>query len=506
MKIKNVKYFLAVLSLGLFSCDSYLDINDNPNQIPVEKITPNLQLPGAMVAAHRVQAVTMNVLGNIWMQNWGGDVNNFTGVNIEEYNLQLNNNFYNGIWDGIYPAVANFEAIINFNSPDYDNHKAVAYILKSYYMQYVVDMYGDAPYSQAFKGQENPTPTYDDDKVIYRDLITNIDKAIALFNGANSTDVAMGASDVIFQGSVSNWIRFANTLKLKILLRHTRLTDAETTTYLTEQFATIQNGPFLTANAVINPGYNRTVAASMNPFYSIFFNTAGNGTQTYNSTRATKYISDFLNGESPLTSGPALIDPRRGALYTLVNNGSGNKVAGATQGLTSWPEDNLSQIGPGLFRDIIAGMAGGNESSLVISLAETKFLIAEAIERSFIPGNAKSEFDAGISASMTYLGAAPGTYLTAINGRPSLGWNAGTNIESIMTQKWLALNSINGLESFIDYTRTGFPNIPLATTAQFPNRPRRLLYPTSELVANSANVPSVSLNQIFVQGPFWYNN
>ena len=106
---------------------------------------------------------------------------------------------------------------------------------------------------------------------------------------------------------------------------------------------------------------------------------------------------------------------------------------------------------------------------------------------------------------MTLLGATPGSYLIGIDGKPGLGWNAGTNIESIMTQKWIALNGINALESFIEYNRTGYPNIPLATTAQFPNRPRRLMYPTSELVSNSANVPSVTLNQIFVQGPFWYN-
>jgi hypothetical protein len=503
MKIKNVKYFLAALSLGLFSCDNYLDINENPNQIQAEDITPNLQLPGAMVSAHRVQSVTMNILGNIWMQNWGGDVNNFTGVNIEEYNLQISNNFYTGIWDGIYPAVANFEQIINFNSPNYDNHKAVAYFMKSYYMQYIVDLYGDAPYSQAFKGQDNLTPAYDDDKVIYRDLITNIDKGIALLYGADSNDLAMGTSDVVFQGNVSNWLRFANTLKLKILLRQSEMTDAETTTYLTEQFATIQSGPFLNANMAINPGYNRTAASRMNPFYGVFFNTAGNGTQTYNSTRATKYISDFLNGLAPQVN--SVVDPRRFALYSAVNNGAGNVVAGATQGLTSWPEDNLSQVGPGLFRDVIANDAGGNENGYVITLAETKFMLAEAIERGYLTGNAKSEFDAGISASMTLLGATPGTYLTAINTVPGLGWNAGTNIESIMTQKWLALNGIHAMESFIDYTRTGFPNIPLATTAQYPNRPRRLLYPTSELVANSANVPSVSLSQIFVQGPFWYN-
>jgi hypothetical protein len=504
MKIKNVKYFLAILSLGLFSCDSFLDINENPNQVQAEDVTPNLLLPGAMTSAYSVQARTMNVLGNIWMQNWGGDVNNVTGINLEEYNLQISSNFYTGIWDGIYPAVANFQAIIDFNDPNYDNHKAVSYILKSYYMQYIVDMYGDAPYSQAFKGQENSTPSYDDDKVIYRDLVANLDRAIALFTQANASDIALGDSDVMFNGNISNWIRFANTLKLRLLLRQSEMTDADTITYLNDEFASLEGALFLEANATINPGYNRTTASRMNPFNSIFYLTNGSPTQSYNQIRATNYIANFLNGENnPITT---FQDPRAGRLYTLVDNGDGPKVAGAIQGLTSWPEANMSRVGDGLFIDTNAANAASDEDGYVITLAETKFLLAEAIERGYLSGNAKSEFDAGISASMTLLGATQGSYLTAINTKPSLGWNAGTNIESIMTQKWIALNSFNALESFIECTRTGYPVIPLATTATYPNRPRRLLYPTSELVANSANVPSVSLSQIFVQGPFWYNN
>lgn len=74
-----------------------------------------------------------------------------------------------------------------------------------------------------------------------------------------------------------------------------------------------------------------------------------------------------------------------------------------------------------------------------------------------------------------------------------------------MTQKWLAVNGINPIESYIDLTRTGYPVLPLATTAIYPNRPYRLSYPLSEYVANSANVPTLTQSQLFVQGPFWKN-
>ncbi len=151
--------------------------------------------------------------------------------------MQLSNSFYSGIWDGLYPSMANFTQITKFDSPDYDNHKAVAYIMRAFYMQYIVDLYGDAPFKEAFQLAANATPAYDDDKEIYRTLVTDIDNAVQMFYDADSNDKALGTSDVIFAGNINKWIRFANTLKLRLLLRQSNLTDAETVAYLNDQFA-----------------------------------------------------------------------------------------------------------------------------------------------------------------------------------------------------------------------------------------------------------------------------
>jgi hypothetical protein len=190
-----------------------------------------------------------------------------------------------------------------------------------------------------------------------------------------------------------------------------------------------------------------------------------------------------------------VIDSRRSRLYVAVD-GSG-MIDGAVQGETSGPEV-MSAIGPGL-------IIGNTQDSSVMTLAEGQFLLAEAIEKGYLTGDAQTEFEAGITASFTYLGAGSAAgYIGAIAAVDGLGWS-GDHIESIMTQKWIATNGINAIESWIDYTRTGFPNVPLATTATNTKRPYRLLYPTSEYVANSANVPNLLLAQIFVEGPFWKN-
>jgi hypothetical protein len=495
MKIKNLKYVPALmLSLALFSCEDFLNINDNPNALPEEKASPDRILPGAMVNAYRVQSRTMNNLGNIYMQNWGADVNNFTAANIDEYSLAISNTFYAGIWDGLYPQIYQFHRILDFPSDNYDNHKAVALIMKSFYMQYIVDIYGDAPYSEAFQGQDNVTPAYDDDALIYRDLITNLDTAIEMFYNTDADDMPMGATDVVFGGNIGEWVKFANTLKVRILLRQSGLAgSAEMDQYLTDEFAKVADtGVFLTQSATINPGYSNAVTAQMNPFYSIFKTTSGNDTQTYLFTRATAYISDFLNGDEN-----GVIDPRRGRLYTLV----GGEVVGAVQGALNGPAV-MSQVGAGLIQS-------ASQDGYVMTLSEAKFLLAEAIHRGYLTGNAQGEFEAGIADSFARLGNTAGElagYLVAIDGVDGLGWNGSADkIEAIMVQKWLAVNGVNAIESWIDYTRTGYPEVPLATIAQYPNRPYRLLYPASELIANSANVPDLPLSQIFVQGPFWKN-
>ena len=99
------------------------------------------------------------------------------------------------------------------------------------------------------------------------------------------------------------------------------------------------------------------------------------------------------------------------------------------------------------------------------------------------------------------------TYLAGVDVVPGKGYTASTDkIEAIMYQKSIALCSINGLESWIEYTRTGYINnvpMPLGATSPTGAKPMRLMYPTSELASNSANVPALSVNQSFTTAPFW---
>ena len=142
-------------------------------------------------------------------------------------------------------------------------------------------------------------------------------------------------------------------------------------------------------------------------------------------------------------------------------------------------------------------------------LAESLLLQAEAAERGYITGDPQALYDAAIAASMNTLGATDGGYTTSVNLINGKGYAASTDkIQAIMYQKSICLNGINGAEIWIEYTRTGYINnipMPMGSSSPTGAKPMRLMYPTSELASNSANVPAQTINDSFTTAPFWKN-
>lgn len=510
--MKTLKIFLPFIALSLFSCSDFLDVNETPNSPTTDIVPPNLVLAAAHSNSYRTLATTANELGNVWMNNWGANVNAFTGGYADEFSLAINASFYQGIWNGIYLSTANYTNIINSEFPNYENHKSIARIMKTYYFQYLVDLYGDIPYSEAHLGGDNLAPIYDNDKDIYRDLYEQLEVAITDIENAPVTATTVGSEDVIMNGDMNRWIKFANTLKLRLLIRQSELalTDAETQTYLNTKFAELVAdgatfiGPGETVT--INPGYSNNSVSRQNPFYSrwgLTLNGSGETSQI-NFTRATDNIASNLNTSPP--------DARRARQFTVV---SGN-VSGVKQGDASQPTGsaplNLSKLGVAFFPTTGIGTPAGATTSatasaqngFIMTASESLLLQAEAVHRGYLPGNAKALFDSAITQSFAMVGATVGTYLTAVDAEPGKGWTATANkIEAIMYQKRIALLNLHGIESFIEYTRTGFPRVPRALTAQYTSKPNRLMYPTSELTGNSANVPNQALADVFSTFVFW---
>jgi hypothetical protein len=521
MKMKKIGLIVAIVGLSLTSCSDFLADNQTENKAFIDQVPPRLMLPGAQTQTFRTQAIAMNRLGTVMTNAWAGNIYQYTGPLALEFSYNFDNNSYAAIWDGLYRNVNNFQRIIETTEPNQGNYIAIAKIMKAHYMQYIVDLYGDAPYFEAFKGQNNLTPAYTDDAVIYKELIKELEEARAFIqNPATGSDPV--TTDVMLGGVMTSWEQFANTIELRILLRQSELTDAATVAYCASKYADLEaSNNFVSADVLINPGYSASSDDQQNPFYfTNIRNAAGSTTDTnYTLFTASKHFAGVLNGTA---GGPTagVVDGRRARLFTTVGTSG---VVGVDQGQTALAGQTTStnptsRIGVGVSGHVATVLPGGTvlsavqagsaKSGVVMLLAESKFLQAEAVQRGYLTtGNAQALFNEGVQASFTYLGATIGGYLGAIDTKPGFGWTATPDkVEAILTQKWIALSEIHGVENYINYTRTGYPVIPGSINGANlqPSRPKRLIYPISEYNANSANVPNLNSADIITQGPFWY--
>ena len=90
--LMKLKFIIPLVAFALFSCDNYLDINDNPNAATENNVNPKLTLAAVQSASYSPLVRRMNELGNVFMNNWGPNVNSFTGGYAEEFGITMSNN------------------------------------------------------------------------------------------------------------------------------------------------------------------------------------------------------------------------------------------------------------------------------------------------------------------------------------------------------------------------------------------------------------------------------
>lgn len=532
--------------MGTTACNDYMDINESPDRIAVSNLTPNFVLPGAISNSYYVQARRLNLFGGIMMNSVAGNSYSYGTPFVDEYSPNITSAFYADVWDQLFRQISNFQFIIDYSDPSgqYSQYKAIAKVMKAYYVQTLTDLWGDMPYSEAFKRELNLTPKYDKGEDIYKASIADIENAIQLIDGKKG-DVPASA-DIVFKGSMAKWKAFANTLKLRYLVRMSNVTG-DMATYRDQKLATLQGASFVDADVTVNPGYSQSSDAQQNPWMNYYvYTSSGARPQNWTLVVPSEHISIALNGNKENDTREVyqkfknIIDGRRGRMFTLV----GGNVEGVRQGATPGQPGaasgrTVSRTGDGLIigsqtitatdpegRKAELIQKGSSKAGVLMTKAEAEFLLAEAALRyPSVVSNAQEHFQDGIRASYNYLGAnvdvvtnpnttpvttrkAAEIYIDAVNLVPKLGWTGSdqNKIEAIMTQKWIALTGINPEQSYFDYTRTGYPVTPLPTISLYPVKPNRLLYPNSEYQSNTNNVPSMVAADVFAKNkftPFW---
>jgi hypothetical protein len=513
---KIFKYILlGVVVVASSSCKKFLDINTNPNSLTTA--TPALVLPQAIVGA-----ASISNSFNISFADFSGARANAGGFggfgSVVTYDFGTSD--YTGLWTSTYDNVNDFEYIIKNTSgdPTLAFSTGIARIMKAFDFERLVNQYNDVPYTDAVKGATSLQPKYDKGPDVYKACIAELDKAMADITAAQalaSTNKIATSADPMFKGDMDLWKKFANTVKLRMLIKMAGVPSLAS--YATSAFSTMNTTTigFLSTDAIVNPGYVKTDRP--NPVYSSIGFTS-TGTNTTTSRIPTKWIYSFYTGAK-------LSDSFRGSVIyrgfpsSIINQmgDESTSVPAANSAGSAWITGNNAT-------DVLGVAKGPTQGTPVLLATEANFLLAEAYTRAYLTGTAATAFDAGITQSFTYLyktvanvvdasknvatDVAAYKAVNATAAKPylvdfSLATTLDQKIEAIITQKYIALNMIANDECFNEFRRTAFPAIvngstdPLLTFAsrqsvstRADKLPSRVLYPQEEYNLNPNNAPA----------------
>lgn len=505
--MKKILSILLANLLILSGCsDSFFDINESPNNATEENMTPSLILPRALHRIAEKAAIDYDIY-NRWMGHWARCAGTY-GPNTEEEAYQITSSTSRTSWLDMYDILKDFDVIEkNAVVRNETAYIAIAKIMKSIGYMQLVDQYNNVPYSKAFDLAENLLTPYDKGEEIYADLIIQLEEADALLKDANVSDnLDIKTVDIIFKGDLAKWRKLGNTQRLRLLIHQSDVLGESGLKAEIDKI--VANGAgFLSAGetASVQPGYAKDVN-KQNPYWNAFkLNDAG-GLDNYN--RANNYFLNLLVSGNDVRYKyfySEAATPKSGNLYYGFDYGfdypegtpESDKYAGA----------NSSDVaGPGI-------AIGPEMAQWLFTSFESLFLQAEAIQRGALAGNAKEVYEAAVTESFVWLGIPKATaqaYLTS-PVTPIGNWDASANsdkLKLILTQKYIAMFGINGLETWTDYRRTGIPNVPLSISrSRGSNKiPLRLIYPLEEYQYNKANATAEGTIDPQTQKIFWDKN
>lgn len=383
-------------------------------------------------------------------------------------------------WDDIYARLSvNNTLLETAQKRSESQYIAISKIMKAFNFAYLTDLYGDIPYAQALKSKESNViyPEYDQQQVIYPDLLRELREANDLLK-ANSEEIN-AKGDVMFSGRALQWRKFANSLRLRMLLRISKAyapAFAEMQAIINDKAAfPVFEGS--TDNAEI-PYLGNLAAYSWpgGPLAMIDFD--------YQKTKVSKELVDKLVQRNDPRLG-VWVEPVKSTIGSTVD---ANKYVGVPNAIDApaaynGGEDHVSVFSSAFFRKN-GGSANPLLKASLMTYTEQCFILAEALQKGkiVVPGEtAESMYYKGIKESM-------GSYGIVVSSNyfdQSIVKYNGT-LEQLITQKWIAM-LFKGSEGWFDQRRTGYPAFVTGPLAAGRGIPKRYVFPDSESAKNKVS-------------------
>jgi hypothetical protein len=527
MKYSSTKQIpvIFILALGLVylsSCTKkFKEYNTDPTGISNQQLAVDYQNLGAPLEQAQlniyagnpawVYQLQQNLIADVYSGYMMSPDPFQGGVNNTNYFLVDGWNFYP--WDYAYNNVMNnIKSVLDQTSdPKYASYHQWAKIIRVEAMHRVSDIYGPIIYSHYGTTNPDRSVTYDSQKDAYYEFFNDLDTAITTFTGLvqSGAPATFGSYDLAYGGSFTKWLKFANTLRLRLALRISKVDPAKAQAEGEKALANpigllttnddncfIDLGPVDHPLDVINNSWGDIRLGA--PVGSIL-----NG---YSDPRISKYASKAS-------------DPAVAGQYIGIRNGINIDAIGRYENYSSVI---MAYPGP----DNTAPNPSATAKVQIMVAAEAWFLKAEAAIRGWAgAGDAATNYNTGIETSFGQYGLDASTYENDAISKPAqyidpnsivagqnnittgspwlstitIKWDGAASfdkmLERIITQKWIAMYP-EGQEAWSEFRRTGYPKLfPVVVnnsggTISTTNFIRRINFPSDERANNPAGVAS----------------
>ncbi|MBX2927320.1 MAG: SusD/RagB family nutrient-binding outer membrane lipoprotein [Saprospiraceae bacterium] len=471
---------VMALLLSLTACTKdFSEINTNPNA-PVS-VYPSLLLRQVIYSYGEEMSYEGFVAGNLLGQY-------FTAIDFNLFDRHSLNEpqFGGNPWPVLYTNLRDNELLLRQaqEQPALAVYEGPARILKAYMAAALTDMFGDVPYSEALRGTEGLVrPKYDTQEAIYLapgGILDNLNQGIAAIEAYQGNIRLEG--DILFGGDLPAWVAFANSLKIKSLMRISGRMDVRA-----ELQALYSGGNYLQSNAQ-NAAFDFTDGQPNN------FRMARLRSGDFNLFILSQTMDEILSG---------LNDPRLAIWFRPTGNNPAQY-----RGLLNGPDASQTSISVAdysLSGTVFREQTGRLDANFLTAW-ETLFWLAEAAERGWISADAKLLYDQAVTLAFEYWQTPmPAGYLSS--GPAAYGHNGADKLAQIITQKWMA-NIINGYEGWIEWRRTGYPALkPIAASLNNGLIPVRMPYPAGEAALNNTNfAAAAAITQgNSINAPVWWD-
>ena len=434
--MKKLYILLGCIFLAGACNDFDEDINRNPNA-PSEASGPQL-LASAMLS---LPTLSSSPQGE-FMAQYLAETQYVTA----SLYPQSSTSFY-GLYQG---PLINIETVLRTSKTN--NELIVANILKSYYFWHITDRWGDVPFTEALNGVENLTPAYDSQQEIYNAIFGMLDEAVA------TPVIGQLSSDIMYAGNMERWKKLANTIRLLMALRLSKVDPGKGQT----EFNAALSAGVMTSNDDNFVFKHLADANNQNYWYS----------QIGVLGREWWALTDGLVSEMKPFGDPRL---------TVYGNPSreGDEYVGQLYGdIVDFDTEKYSLLGDQIWQQ--------DAPVQLVTYAQVLFAMAEAAKLGWIAGGdaeAQTNYEAAIEQSLLqWTGSDEG--LADFLAQPGIAYDPSNAIEQIATQRWIHL-FMHGYEAWAEWRRTGYPDNMVEPGGAAV--PRRQIYVEAEQFNNTKN-------------------